>query len=390
MIDMPLRRLQKLNGFSALALISLMVTSGCTAVGPSRKSVTTAAMQAVNGIQIIDLDERVARGLDAAKPADFSETLGDALPIGSVIQPGDVLEISVWEAPPAVLFGTQALPTSSETSRSTSLPAFLVEPSGRISVPFAGIVQVAGRTLSQIESDITGRLRNKAHLPQVIVRLVRNETATVTVVGEVTNSTRMPLTPKGEHLLDALAAAGGTRQPINKMSIQVSRNGRVHIMPLEAVIRDPRQNIILKTGDVVTALYQPYSFTALGASGKNEEINFEATGLTLAQAVGRIGGLQDGRADAKGVFIFRWEDPVTVPNRGVGAAIGPDGRIPVIYRVDMKNPVTYFAMQHFKIRDRDVLYVSNNPTVEFQRVIGLVASAVFPVLNVTNTLNNRN
>lgn len=59
----------------------------------------------------------------------------------------------------------------------------------------------------------------------------------------------------------------------------------------------------------------------------------------------------------------------------------------MIYRVDMRNPATYFAMQHFGMRDKDVIYVSNSPVAEFQRVVGLIASAVFPVLTVTNSVN---
>lgn len=72
--------------------------------------------------------------------------------------------------------------------------------------------------------------------------------------------------------------------------IQVTRGDIVALEPLDTVIRDPRQNVPLKAGDVVTALFQPYSFTAFGATGKNEEINFEAQGITLAQALARAGG----------------------------------------------------------------------------------------------------
>ena len=46
----------------------------------------------------------------------------------------------------------------------------------------------------------------------------------------------------------------------------------------------------------------------LGAVTKNEELSFEAQGISLTQALGRIGGLIDKRADASGVFIFRFED----------------------------------------------------------------------------------
>lgn len=397
MTHLSLRRLRGLNGFSALALFAALATTGCTAVGPSRGAVDKAPVEsALRGIQIIDLDDVVARRLKDVATPGFAETLGNAMPIGSVVQAGDVLGISIWEAPPAALFGNSSMQSAmmasmggnTSTSTSTSLPEFLVQPTGTISVPFAGVIPVAGKTLPQIERAIVGRLQGKAHLPQVIVRMITNQSATATIVGEVNRSAILPLTPKGERLLDALAVTGGTRQPVEKMTIQVSRDGRTYSMPLQAVIADPRQNIVLKTNDVVTALYQPYSFTMLGAAGKNEEVKFEATGLTLAQALGRVSGLQDGRADAKGVFIFRWEQPAAVPVRDPGVGRGPDGRIPTIYRINMKDPAVYFAMQNFQMRDQDVVYISNSPVMEFQRVFGLIAQSIFPIIAIDNAVSN--
>lgn len=370
---------------------ALLATSACTSVGPGTRRVANAGKDgnmAMQGIQVINLDERAL--VQRPRPAmiDFATGLGYSSAVGETVGAGDVLQITIWEAPPAVLFSASLNTTSLETSRSTGLPEFLVGPSGRISIPFAGLVQATGRTLPQIEQDIVARLRGKAHLPQAAVRLLRNMSANVSVVGEVSSSTRMPLTPKGETILDAIAAAGGTKQPSDKMTIQVSRAGQVFSMPFSEVINDPRQNVILRSGDVVTALFQPYSFTVLGASGKNDEVNFEATGLTLAQAMGRVGGLQEGRADPKGVFLFRWEDPAQVPDRDASVAARPDGRIPVIYRIDMKDPATYFAMQNFAVRNRDVIYVSNNPVAEFQRVLGLIASTTLPLVAIDNAVSN--
>ncbi len=176
-------------------------------------------------------------------------------------------------------------------------------------MPFAGHIFVQGRSTQEIEADVAKRLNKLAHEPQVMVRIVQNNTSSVTVVGEVTTSTSMSLTPKGERLLDALAAGGGVKQPVNRMSVQLSRENVTATMPLDLVIRDPRQNVMLKPGDVITALFQPQSFSVLGATGKNEEIAFEAQGISLAQALARSGGLNDNRADARGVFIFRFEDP---------------------------------------------------------------------------------
>jgi polysaccharide biosynthesis/export protein len=155
-------------------------------------------------------------------------------------------------------------------------------------------------------------------------------------------------------------------------------------MPLEAVIRDPLQNVQLQPGDVVTVLFQPLSFTALGATGRNEEIPFEATGLTLAQALGRTGGLNDNRADAQGIFIFRLEaqDALAWPRQPV--ATTPEGKVPVVYRLDLKNPGSFFVAQGFAIKDKDVLYVSNAPAAELQKFLNLITSVVYPAIGIIN------
>jgi polysaccharide export outer membrane protein len=317
----------------------------------------------------------VARQVSATSSlSSFSNSFESVRPVGSVLGPGDLVDVTIWEAPPAVLYGANSgelrtTTASTTTARSTTLPEQMIDGSGRLSIPFAGAVVAAGRTPREVEQIVAAQLIGKANQPQVIVRLVRNATANVTVVGEVTNSTRLPLSPKGERLLDAVAAAGGVRQPVGKTMIQVSRAGRVVAMPLEAVIKDPVQNIVLAADDVVTAYYQPFSFTALGAVNNNAEI------------------LNDDRANARGVFIFRLENPSALGQRlPEGAALTPDGKIPVIYRVDLKNPASFFVAQGFPIRNRDVLYVSNAPVTDLQKFMNIVSSMAFSVVGVANAI----
>ena len=381
------------------ALLALcLALSGCGgfgASGPSSSRIGKAGQTTVSQapIQIVNLDDAVARQVSAAAgQVSFSERFEGARPVGSVLGPGDLVDVTIWEAPPAVLYGpgVAELRTSAannSTARSTTIPEQMIDGNGRLTIPFAGTLTAAGRTPRQVEQLIAAQLTGKANQPQVIVRLVRNATANVTVVGEVNNSTRLSLSPKGERLLDAVAAAGGVRQPVGKTMIQVSRAGRVVAMPLEAVIKDPFQNIVLAPDDVVTAYYQPFSFTALGAVTKNAEIPFEATGLTLAQALGRVGGLSDDRANARGVFIFRLENPAALgAPQPEGIRLTPDGKVPVIYRVDLKNPASFFVAQGFPIRNGDVLYVSNAPVADLQKFVNIVSSMAFSVVGVANAL----
>jgi polysaccharide biosynthesis/export protein len=298
--------------------------------------------------------------------------LQGASPVGTAVDVGDALEVTIWEAPPATLFGGSVADTrigaAISTARPTTLPETLVGPDGTISVPFAGLVTARGRTLRDIELEVVRRLQGKANAPQVQVRLARNATATVTVVGEVNQSARLPLTPRGERLLDALAQVGGVKPPVNLTTIQVTRHGKNFRMPLTAVIENSENNVVLAKDDVVTALFQPYSFTVLGAAGRNDEVRFEAFGITLSQALGRIGGLQDGRANPRGVFLFRWQDrsdPSKLAN-------------PAIYSFDLKDPAVFFMAQQFRMEDGDLIYITNSPVAELQRFVGIVAQTILP------------
>jgi polysaccharide export outer membrane protein len=158
-------------------------------------------------------------------------------------------------------------------------------------------------------------------------------------------------------------------------------------MPLDAIVRDPTQNVMLQAGDVITAIFQPYSFVALGAVGQNAEVPFEGGGISLAQALGRIGGLRDDRADVRSVFVFRLEHPeVLDPEMARTARRTAEGLVPVVYRLDLGQGASFFTAQDFGIRDRDVLYVSNAPIADLQKFLNIVSSAAFSVTGINNAV----
>jgi polysaccharide biosynthesis/export protein len=339
-------------------------------------------------IAVVDLTGAAARqAIDLGRAADFAETFGEADPVGTVIGRGDTIDIAIWEAPPAALFGTVSMQNSAgsgiQAARSAGLPEQMVDETGRVMVPFVGEVIAAGRSPRAIEREIAERLRGKANHPQVVVRVTHNALQAVSVLGDVTSAGRFPITPHGERVLDALAYAGGAKQPVTRTVVQITRGTRVATMPLDTVIRQPAQNIRLAPDDVVTALFQPWSFTVLGATGNNAEVPFEATGLSLAQALGRAGGLADNRADMRGVFLFRLENPAALPALPSARPL-PDGRIPVIYRLDLSDPAAFFTAQGFPMRDRDVLYVSNAPGADLQKFAMTVANLAYAGLGIVN------
>lgn len=378
-------------------MLALPACSSLGSPGPSAGAIKASQGDLVGqaGIQVIDVTDAVARrAIGAGRPVLFSEALGDVPAAETRIKRGDVVDVTIFEAPPAALFGTSASfggrdtasalqNTASGNSQRTGLPEMMVDDAGRISIPFAGSITAANRTPSEVARQIVARLAGKAHAPEVIVRLVTNSSAAVSIMGEVATNGRVSLTPRGERLLDVLASAGGVKQAADKVTIQITRDNQVVSLPLDSIIRDPRQNIRLQTNDVVAAIFQPFSFTSLGQAGTSAEIPFEQTGITLSQALGRIGGLKEDRANPRGVFIFRFEKLAALdPAIAATARRTPDDMVPVIYRVDLRDPATLFIAQSFPIRNKDVIYVSSAPLSDIQKFFGIVSSLAFTAIGL--------
>lgn len=386
------------GSWAAMVLALTSILSACAnagwlpSAGPSADKVVAESKGNKNAvhIQIIDLPQAIRLGLGVYRSDnDLSVAFGDAELKEYTVSNGDVLEISIWEAPPALLFGG-GVPTDGRGSiqggRQTVISDQAVSADGTIRLPFVGEIVAVKKTLKEIELEIAQRLSRMANNPQVSVRATRVASSTVTVVGEVANSIKLPLHNRQERLLDALAGAGGVKQPVSKVAVQLTRSGKSQTVSLERLIRNPSENVPLRAGDVVTVFVQPLSFTALGAVTTSGEVAFEISGINLSQALARIGGLQDNRADPKGVFLFRWVDQTILETSSDSPTVGRANQklAPIIVRADFSDPATYFLSQKFSVNDKDLIYVSNAPAADLQKFLNIIASAVFPTATLIN------
>jgi polysaccharide export outer membrane protein len=349
--------------------------------GPAASSVRNVHTRDT-GIQIVDVTDSVAsRLLDRHQPESFPEAFRGESGPRTTVEPGDVLEVMIMEAPPASLFGngTYGSPGGSVGAQAVTFPDQYISSAGIIYLPFAGQVQAAGRTIQQIEDDITAKMKAKANQPQVLVRLVGNNTNYVTVMGAVPSSTHLPLTAARERLLDAIVKAGLTGAEAHTFTIRVTRGARSVTVPLETILRDQSQNIVLQGGDVITVMHQPYNFTVMGATRGNREVPFEGPYITLAQALARAGGLNDTQANIRGVFVFRFESPDAVDWPIEPVMRTPGGRVRVVYCLDLSKPASFFAAKTFPVCDGDVIYAAHAPGEGLQKVLSLVGSISSPV-----------
>ncbi len=369
--------------------IAMMVAglSGCASympyAGPRAGPVEAVAHnKTLKGIQLVDVNYALAHQIKTQMETPHLRMLRDFSnpnPRLYTVGPGDTLQVYIWEAPPAMLFAAAATTATASGSVMTTIPEQMVGSNGDILIPFAGKIACADKTLDQIGSEIRARLQNMAHDPQVVVRLVNNHAQSISVVGNVRKSTQVPLIPGGVSVLQALAAAGGVDKPVNKVTIQLSHEGKVLRLPLEDVIRHPEENVSLRSGDVVTALYQPLHVTVMGATTQTKEIDFEASGISLAQALARAGGLNGNEADAKAIFVFRMEKPGFLATWPQPLQPTPAGEVPVVFRFDFSNPATLFAAQQFPIQNHDLIYVAAAPITDLQKFLGLIVQIVYPI-----------
>jgi polysaccharide export outer membrane protein len=306
-----------------------------------------------------------------------------------VIGVGDSVVVTIWEATSGGLF-SQPIVTGqiSGGSNSAQIPEQVVGRDGGITVPYAGRVKVAGKTTRAVQQIIENALQGKAIQPQVLVSVSRPVSNAVSVGGEVGNGARVPLSIGGDRLLDVIAAAGGVKAPVNETFVELSRGSTTTRVALSRVIANPSENIYLHPNDVVTLVRDPQTFISHGATGRNDEIPFNADGINLAQAIAKTGGLEDNRSDAAGVFIFRYESPEVLRAIRPNSPLIESGRLaPVVYRLDLSQPNSLFLEQGFPIASRDVLYVSNASSVEVQKVFNIIGGGIGTAGNVANIVN---
>ena len=364
-------------GFLVTACSSLP-TAGPTASDVKHQEIRDNEVR----FDLVDIDDNVVTALLAAPHESFQARFKKyGRPPQPRIGVGDAVVVSIWEAAGGGLFGTSPTDHVSAGSRNVTIPEQLVGQDGGISVPFAGRVPTAGRRPVEVQADIEKRLAEKAIEPQVIVTVTRSVTNSVTVSGEVIQGARVPLSLKGDRLLDLLAAAGGAKTPVYETFVRLSRDGITATIPMELLVANPAENIYAYPGDVLTLVRLPQSFTVFGATGLNTQVNFTAERMTLVEALAKAGGLQDMRSDPAGVFLFRFEPPNIVKTLGRSQlATGPEGTSPLVYRLDLSDAKSYFLAQRFPIHDKDIIYVANADLNELQKFFTLLNTLTGPVI----------
>ena len=307
---------------------------------------------------------------------------------------GDVLNISIFEAAPGGLF-TPATAAGARPGNFVDLPPQAVDQKGSIYVPYAGEIPAAARTLPEIQQAIVARLRNRAIEPQVVVSLNQQHSSVVSVLGDVNTPGVLALNSVGERLLALIARAGGPKFEAIESYVTLQRDGKRVKVLLSRVVHDPRENIFVRPNDVIFLTHEAPSFTALGALnqnvfGFNSEIAFDVETLTLAQAIGKAGGLNDNQSDPAEVFVYRFESRDFLEKMGIDTKRFVYDRIPTIFHINLRDPSGLLLAAGFQMRIKDVMYVANAKVVDYYKLLLLINTTANTTTNTANAVTNVN
>ena len=171
----------------------------------------------------------------------FSQSLraDEAVATGGAykIQPGDVLEVSVWK-------------------EENLLKEVLVRPDGGISFPLAGNVVAAGKSVEELQNLITEKLTKYIPDPVVTVSTQQLSGNKVYVIGKVQRPGEF-VANRYMDVVQALSVAGGMTPyaAVNKIKVLRRESGQLTAIPFRfgdiEKGEDLEQNILLQSGDVV-------------------------------------------------------------------------------------------------------------------------------------------
>lgn len=288
------------------------------------------------------------------------------------VGPGDILSVVVWDHPELV-FPTQTYSIGTaydipNFSGAANVPGYVVSAAGDIQFPYAGVMQVAGKTPNQIRDELVRSVSRVVKEPQITVRVLAYRSQRVYVDGEVKTPGPQNIDDVPMTLVEALNRAGGVNVMTGDNSrIRITRGGRQWLVSMPDLLAkgvDPAR-VLLRNGDIVRVeqredgkvfvsgeVVKP--MTVLPRNGK----------LTLSEALGEAGGVSPVSSDPRNIYVIR------------KAAQGE----PEVYHLDAKSPVALALAEGFDLKPRDVVYVDAGGLVRWSRVINLLVPSTSPLI----------
>lgn len=312
----------------------------------------------------------VASGDNAVSAFQVPAELAQYRPQSYQIQPGDTLLVTVWDHPELTApAGTQA--TAASNGR-------LVYPDGTMFYPYVGTLKVEGMTIEELRNTLTTRLAKYLRNPQLDVTVTGNG-GQVVMEGAFTNTAPQGIDTVPLTVSKAVGAAGINLEQADISGLTLIRDGRRYPLDMDAMNRGGGAgDIYLKPGD---RLFMPFNdrkqVYVLGEVVRPQALTFKTSDMTLTQALGRTGGLNQVTSNGDAVYVIRGIDAAQLsPQTPPSAA--------TIYHLRAKSPAAFALASSFSLRAGDVVFVGPAGITRWNRFL----SQLLPLSGIINSAAN--
>jgi polysaccharide export outer membrane protein len=370
---------------SALAVL-IATTSACTIIPGSHMNSFNSRWfddtpedyaPATTVMNYIPINTTVLSHLNITNPIAPSQNLALRQALAEYVYrigPGDILNITVWEHP--------ELTIPAGSFRGAEDGGSEVRADGTIFYPYAGEISVAGLTTKEVKTLLDNKLSSVIKKPQIDVRVASFKSQKVYISGSVLRPGIIPISATPLTLIDAIQQLGGLTDSASWGNVTFSRNGVTSNISMRSVYEDGKwsENLLLQDGDFIhVPRNDAEKIFVLGEVNRPQSISMSRNGTSLAEALAAANGINENRADGKGVYVLR----------NVGIIKDANG-LPVyqatIYNLNASSAVGFMLADKFPLETRDVVYVSPAPITRWNRFL----SQLLPSLIATDRIGDLN
>ena len=353
------------HGFMAGGIVAVTSLLQSCAIAPGMTMTEPAEVESGEIVRVQPITVELLNRLESVREAKVEQVTEEftTTPQGYVIGNGDVLQVTVWDHP--------ELTIPAGSFRDAAESGQQVGDDGYLYYPYVGMVKAAGMNIGAMRDVLTERLSTYIQDPQLDVRVVAYRSKRVYVVGEVNSPGVLPLNDVPLTIADAISLSGGLTENAHKSGVNVSRDGKVYEIDLKALYdhADSSQNLTLRHGDIINVLDRSQQKVfVMGEVEKPSSVEIINGHLTLAAAIGEVGGVSQYTANPSAIYVIR----------------GTDKNNPEIFNLNAQYATGMLLAERFEMKAQDVIFVDAAGVSQWNRVI----TQLLPSISVVGVVDN--
>ncbi|MCX7515279.1 polysaccharide biosynthesis/export family protein [Frateuria hangzhouensis] len=356
-----------MSKFSAAGLAIILALLGGCALAPGQHmdtgSLADGQGEAGSRIALVPITPKLIAMENAAPaPPAIPQALLDYRPGKYQVGAGDVLFITVWDHP--------ELTAPSGSQQQIYANGRLVRPDGTLYYPYIGNVTVAGLGLDQVRQVLSKQLAEYVQQPQIDVNVITFASQRVWLNGAFRQTGTQPITVTPLTLAEALGKAQIDTAQADLSELALQRDGVEYHLDLDAMRRGlyGPADIFLKDGDHLYLAYNDRNQVYLmGEVNQPRALTFKTSDMSLTQALGQVGGLDQRTSKGKAVYVIR--------------GVADLEKAPAtVYQLDAGSPSALVLADNFKLQPGDVVYVGAAGVTRWNRLL----SQLLPLSAILN------